>query len=755
MNAQRVWSDPQRAGWNDFSKRLGLSALTLAWSAATWAQEAVTLDPLEITARRTETALANAPVAVTAYSGDFMAANGLNNYGELARVVPGLFVMEQSVDNVSLNLRGLNSDTGDPRLQPRISTFQDGVLLTNAHGNSVALFDVANVAVFKGPQATRFGRSVQGGALVLNSQRATNGNSGALALGFGGYQATSADVMVNRVVVADKLYARVAVHAKQREGYVTNLADDSKLQGEGTLALRASGRWQPTDATTVDVIFNYQRDDTPCIALKNASGVPGFAAFDIDPFNGTTTLNRGSELGVARTILGLTGIVAHTLSDAWVLTAISAWRDVESRNEFDIDGAPLYLLEAAEVFDGRQFSQELRFNYDRGGKFTGAVGTAIYATNDTQSAIIRSDENVLYRYLTRLAPPIAFNPRYAEQNSNEARNTTGDVFGRLSYQATERLTLGGGLRLTQESIKSRFQSYPAPVRGSLVGAVPTSGGMNNFFRNTNGWLEDSTRLNSWSGQLDARYMVTPQLTAYATLSRGRHAPVLDFNALTLAPQVHAEETVLAYEAGVKGAIPSRRLRYEASVFQYDFSHFQTQRTTTLGVIEAFDGGRARGRGVETTLQADLARALTVFATYGFTDAQFSDTDESGAPQVFAGNKFRLTSRHVVSLGGTATLAVEKQGMVFVTPLFTYRSEYFFEDNNAANGGILRQGGHALLSVRLGYRPRGGQWEVTAYATNLLDKDYLLDAGNIGGSYGLPTNIPAAPRMFGAKFAMRF
>lgn len=49
----------------------------------------------------------------------------------------------------------------------------------------------------------------------------------------------------------------------------------------------------------------------------------------------------------------------------------------------------------------------------------------------------------------------------------------------------------------------------------------------------------------------------------------------------------------------------------------------------------------------------------------------------------------------------------------------------------------------------------GRWEVAAYARNLLDKDYLLDAGNTGDAFGIPTFIPAEPRLYGAQLTVRF
>ena len=44
-------------------------------------------------------------------------------------------------------------------------------------------------------------------------------------------------------------------------------------------------------------------------------------------------------------------------------------REFESEEVFDADGSYHDILTVAEVADGEQFNQELRLNYDAGGKF--------------------------------------------------------------------------------------------------------------------------------------------------------------------------------------------------------------------------------------------------------------------------------------------------------------------------------------------------------------------------------------------------
>lgn len=713
------------------------------------------LDPVEVVAARVTDPLVAMPSAVTAYDGAFLDVQGITRYEQLSPLVPGLFVSAQSPENVGLNLRGLTSDNADPNIHPRVSVIQDGVMLANVHGNSVALFDLDRVEVFKGPQPTAFGRGVESGALSLTGNPARNETSGELAVGAGDYDRRTAEGYVNAPLVAGKLFGRVAVFFDQSDGFITNLADGSDLQGRDTAALRTSLRWQPHAGTTADLVFNYQHDTPPGTDAKSAVIPTKPVGGDTDPYT-AANLNRGSELGIDRTITGLTGTVRHELSPAWSLTSTSAWRQVDSRDEFDADGSFLYLLEPGEDFHGTQLSQELRFDYDGDDRLTATLGAGVAHDDNRQTVLLRTNEGVLWNFFTGFPPgslPGA-NPRYSEHYTIDAATTSFDLFGRTDYKLTPKLTVGAGLRVTAERITSGYQSFNDMTGHLPPGILPASGGGNDFFKPTAGRLETETDAVSWSGKVDARYAFTPALTGYAAVSRGSKPPVLGFDKATLQPFELHEEILWNYETGVRGFTSNRRVRYDLSVFQYYFDHFQTERVTGPSVTQPVDAGRARGQGFEGTLQTVVTHDLTVFATYGFTDAKFSANDGDGQPQAYAGNTFRLTSRHTLSFGGTLTVPV-RRGAVFITPVLTYRSEHFFEDDNDSNGGTLRQGGFTLVNLRIGYRAASARWEVTGYVDNLFDKHYLIDKGNIGASYGIPTQIPGEFRTIGAKLAVRF
>ncbi len=281
--------------------------------------------------------------------------------------------------------------------------------------------------------------------------------------------------------------------------------------------------------------------------------------------------------------------------------------------------------------------------------------------------------------------------------------------------------------------------------GFVLGAAP-----NFAVAPTHGPLEETHRATGWTGRLIARYAFAPNLSVYASLSRGRRPETL---IITSTDRFRiSEESLINAELGVKGSALQNHLGYSAAVFEYRYRHFQTlvQDPANPARFLSIDAGRATGRGGELSLRGVVNEHANFFATYGYTDATFDRTDANGTPQRFAGSTFRLTARHTAALGATL-----RAGRWTLSPVWQYQSAHFFDDDNNRAGGTLRQPGFALVNLRLAWRSTSQQWDAAAYAENLLDQKYLIDAGNIGASFGIPTFVRGDPRMCGVELTRRF
>ncbi len=755
------------------------------------------LEPLEVTAQKRTQSAAQVPLALTAYSGAFLEAAGISELKDLAPFVPGLFVQEQSPNFPGINLRGITTDDTDPRADARVSIFRDGVSTSRTTASLSDLFDLERVEVLKGPQGTLFGRSAEIGAISLITRKPTAVRETALTVGAGDLSSRHLAGHVNAPLAGETWLGRVAFSVTHRDGDQLNLADGSRLNGRDTVAVRPSLRWAPRAGTTLDLVFNYQHDRPPGTGFK--SGVIPTSRGDTDPFT-AAELNRGAALGVDRTVWDATAIFTHDLSPHLTLTALTGVRDYDSLERLDADGSNLKLFELSDRSSGHQFSQEVRLNVSADDRFAGFIGASFFRERSSQRYGLLTDERQFWPFfsgafrdglvaagvpatLANLAVPSLplFTPQptlpasfalfnnpalppslralaalaraplrseHSESYINSANTQSTELFADGTWHATRRLEFTAGARVSFEKITTGYEAPVAPAPstlGFILGATP-----NLAFKPTAGRLTASVRDTAWVGRLAARYEFTPALSAFANASRGRRPATVFIGNAGVTP-VH-EETVDHYEAGFKGLLAGGRTEFSASVFRYHYRHFQTTISNPADPIRfiTVDAGNATGRGGELALRSRVSAAVTAFATYGYTDARFDATDDLGHPQRFAGSQFRLTARHSVSLGATFT-----HGQFHFTPVYQYRSRQYFDDDNTRFGGTLRQDGFGLVNLRGGWISRDRRWAIDAFVENAFDKNYLIDAGNFGANYNLPTFIRGEPRLCGLDVTVNF
>ncbi|MEJ2789982.1 MULTISPECIES: TonB-dependent receptor [unclassified Pseudoxanthomonas] len=745
------------------------------------------LDTVVVTAQKREQQVSEVPIAITAYSGDFLDRQGMTTLGDLAGFVPGLQVQEQSPNNPGYVIRGITSDSGEANVQPRISVFQDGVSISRSRGASAALFDMERVEVLRGPQGTLFGRAAQVGAMHYIQNKAKDDTSGAFELGAGSDSQRLASGYFNAQIAPEALAARVAVFHEERDGSIENAAGGT-LNGKDTTALRASLGALLGEASRIDLIANYQKDTPPGTAF--ISGTIPNRQGSTSPY-ADAELNRGDELGLDRTVRSLTALGSFWLGGNWTLDTIGGWRSFDSHEEFDADGSRLKAMEFAEIAEGDQFSQEVRFNFDND-TFAGFFGASYFVEDGSQYVPFATDERSLLALLSQdpsfrqqigaLLGGIPFpaiplfgpdgnpltaytlpgglhtllNPDHREAFANYGSTTSWDVFLDGTWRATSSLELSAGLRATWEKQTAGYQGFagnaPTLFNGLGAGAPAPLMGNNILNSATAGKLERSENFDSVVGRVAARYVFSPTLSGFATVSRGRRPNVIDIT--PQGSQVLPAEIVNSYEIGLKGGTAGGRLAYDVSAYWYDYSDFQTQIPNPSGgtpFLIPTNGGNATAKGVEASITGEVVDGLVLFANYAWTHARFDDRDDDGNAQRYAGHRFRLTPDHAAAIGMDWRVPMGSASF-YLRPSYSWKSKVYFEDENTPG---LEQDAYGLLNLRMGVTLADGRWDLGVWGSNLTGKDYLIDAGNTGRQFGTPTFVAGQPRAYGITAKVRF
>ena len=735
-----------------------------------------------VTAQKVEQRAQDVPITISATTGERIEQLGVTDLDELSNYVPGLLIQEQSANNPGVVIRGITSDSGSAQQGPRVTLYYNGVDISRSRGSYQAIYDLERVEVIKGPQATLFGTASAVGAISLVSARPREGFSGEVTGGYGNFDQTLIGGYLN--AGSDVLAGRVAFEYRTRDGYVENLSTNQQeeLYAQDQLGVRASIRYTPTPDFTLDVIGTYDQQrngGTPFVS----GTFPAFAGAPGGPANAFEDANLGGnpagaaalgddQLGLNREVYDLNITAEYAFGDDWVFTTVNGYREFDSAEVFDADGTAAPFLEFAEIAEGWQVSHEGRFTYS-GSNLRASAGWNLFIEEGSQNVPFATEEGTYLQCLTSLfgAPLIPGIPCVAADGSvpasavtglatggalqaipyssvfeNQGRNEAYSVFADVTWFATDSLELTAGVRYIDESRESGFF---AEIPNSVLSGAPLIPGQVDTGGQT---IRGEGDFDAVLPRFNALYRISPDVNVFATVSKGRRSPVVQVNAggSTIIP----EETVWNYEGGLK--IASGPVSGSLGVYYQVYDDFQVSvaevdaNGNPTGAFITASAGSASNLGVEAELAVDVTDWLQLFGNFGYIDGGI---DEDGAfSPAFSGARFRLQPEFQAAGGFTVDYDLGNGTRFFATPSITHRSRIFFE---VPNSDLISQEAVTLVNARAGVSFADDRYEIAAFIRNAFNEDYLLDAGNTGGAFGIPTFIPAEPRFYGVTATVRF
>lgn len=527
-------------------------------------------------------------------------------------------------------------------------------------------------------------------------------------------------------------------------------------------------------------------------------------------------IEGGRDLGLERDLYSLTALVDYEINDTFTLSSVTNYREFDSSEVFDPDGFAYELFAFAENAESEQLFQELRLGFETTNGITGFIGASVFDEEGSQNVPLYYNEVVGQALLggflftdlpgvTQMPTPLAYMPAvnadptsplygaplgiFAEQYTNYGETTSYDVFADATWAVTDRLELTAGVRYTYDD---KTSGYSAGLVGDLTSTTPPvvtptePGTLSNLTGagislgaavfNNNTPIYAGDEYDGVTYRVAAKYAVNDDVSLFANYGHGRRPEILSYslnvNQVGLSEdnftEVEAEETD-AYEAGFRGEFYDGAFLADFVLYYYEYTNFQTTIVNDAGALVPVNAGNASGPGYEATFTWTPENYFSLFASYAYNGVEFDDEDDSGNPQTRAGNQFRLSPKVAYTVGAEFSVATDIGDWSFI-PVYSWKGKTYFDDDNDrpdlqppsytnAYGDLFQdevENGYGVLDLRLSYAPRAIEGAaIEVFVENATDEEYLLDAGNTGDGFGMPTFIAGAPRMYGVILSKDF
>lgn len=547
-----------------------------------------------VTARKRAETVLTTPVIVSALSSAKIDLLGVTNIADVARLTPQLVVGDSpSVAGGAISLLGITSSEQNQFSDQAVLFSIDGTPISRAAVQRLALMDLEQVAIYKGPQTLFFGKNSYAGVIDIHSADPTPDLK---VGGTIGYEFEGEEIRGEGFIsgpVTDTLGFRVAVYSSSLSGYLRNVAPDDPLIGpkDRTLpdtrefAARTTLLYEPVESLSVKFKVAYQRMrsagisqgqqllDCPFGVSQTGGAIDGVGEpcrpdnrversdlgpnfHRLDPAYGETPYARLDQW-----LANLT--VRYSIAERVELTSVSSYYNAKSRvlENFNNATAARFMAAGFQTLYDEEYSQELRLRASLSDELSVIVG-GYYQ---------HSDLNRFFKVAVNAANPVAlFNDRAFQKG--EAYS----LFGQLTWKPAPWVELAGGGRYSDEE-----KRFAGAIAGVPVATAVPRGSWSNF-----------------SPEATLSFYPSGDTTIFGSYKKGFLSG--GFNAGSgdvRTDRSYDEQKIEGGEIGAKTRLLDRALFLSLSGYQYDLTGLQV--LTQVGLLQFVqNAGKASVKGID-------------------------------------------------------------------------------------------------------------------------------------------------------------
>ncbi|ETI65815.1 hypothetical protein C100_00385 [Sphingobium sp. C100] len=811
----------------------GAALIAFAWTGVAAAQTAAAagdaannsgIAEIVVTANKRVQNLNDVGVTAAVVGGEMLKQQNLTSLSDVAARVPSLSYAAAPNGTPVYTLRGVGFYETSIGAYPSVSIYVDEIPLSFPVLTAHSTFDLERLEVLKGPQGTLFGQNATGGAINYIAAKPTSSFEAGASLTYGRFNQVDVEGYVSGPL-AEGLKARIAGRAEFADGWQRSASRPGDRNGKVENYMgRFQLAWEPSSSLRFLLNVNGWKDKSETqagqhIALQfqneNLSSPPGQfrnPAVVASPFSANDP--RAADWSLSSSLYG-PGKVPFAdndmiqaslrtdldVGDFGTITALSAYTKFNQRQGNDSDGLPLNALDVPlTVGDIQTFFQELRFANDPHNPLRFVIG-ANYEWDK-----VFQEVNIDY---SASSATIGFGqlfgfPLSVDTITNRQTMRNYAFFGNVEYDVIENLTLKGGIRYTNARNKAnicqtdpqapynignvlkffgaQFQGIPfqpyipgecvainvdseALANGQFVPAVDyLPFGAIGAYQNT--LKEDNI---SWRVGVD--YKATPDVLLYVNVSKGYKAGSFpSITGSTLNQYVPArQESVLAYEAGLKATLIDRLLQFNLAGFYYDYKGKQLRtklNDPTFGQLDVLRNiPKSSIKGFELEFTARPSDHLVVNAAYTYLDAKidrFIGTNAGGDTGIdFAGTPIPYTPKHQISVSANYSQPLTSTINLFVGGTVNLRSSTIATlgggENpstiNATNAGcVYCIRGYVVADAQIGIEDAGKRWRAFLWGKNIGNEYYW---SNVVSGYDTVSRFAGRPATYGLTLSYSF
>jgi iron complex outermembrane recepter protein len=703
------------------------------------------LDEIIVTATLRATPATEVPASITVLDSQTLQDAGRANFEDVLGLIPNLNWAGDTSLPRYFQLRGigeLQQYQGAPN--PSVGFLIDDIDFSGL-GTAGTLYDIDQVDVLRGPQATRYGANALGGLIYLRSAEPTDTLYGRVDLDGGDYGTRSEGAVISGPIDSLDSGFRLAVQHYYTNGYFNNVylnRDDTNREDEYTY--RAKWTFTPSDRLRFELTAMQ-------VDIDN-----GYDAFTIDNSRNTESDQPGVD---SQHSTGVSARVHYLTSDTVGFTAVATYAKSIIKYSYDGDwGNPVLWAPVATVYQSSEIQNrdrttktiELRLGTEDTHGFGWLVGFYGNQLDETLSDLSLSD----YQPLGTPADPLDDQSDNVIDSGYRARNLA--LFGELDGDLAADLRWSVGLR---------GERWSANYQGTTTNFLGTNTGYTNA-PVTPTAIESVTLAalspvnNLWGGHASLTYKLDSTQSIYTTVSRGYKAGGFNLSQGLLPNQLlFNPETDLNLEAGYKADMLDHRLKINADVFY--LRRRDAQITTSFQSDPSnpddfvfYTGNAASGHnyGLESDADWRATDRVTLGANLGLLQTYFEDFVQQGA----SGTTLLTVSRELANAPhwqAAVNATYRDPRGPFARVDVTGMGGYYFDlpPNETTSKP------YGLLNAKIGWET--ARWSAYLSGRNLLDKRYPVRGfyfGDVPPNFPYEVNIQLGdPRTWVASVSVNF